>query len=265
MLLVEDDQAEVVDGREDGAARADGDPGLVRPEAAPLVVALALGQRGVQQRDRVPEARLEARDRLRRERDLGHEHDHALPAGQARLRRAEVHLGLARAGDAVQQVGAARVDGRERVDLGLREVVDAVLDGVRARRAALGAFADRDQAARLEPAQRGEVLAGRAGQAVEQLALLVGELAGLARGLRVEVGLGLAGRRRDDGEGARRRGAVLLGDPVRQVHQVLRDRVVADATWAPAASPRGRPSRRSWRPRRRPAAGGRTGCARSSP
>jgi hypothetical protein len=137
VLLVEDDQAEVLDRREDGAARTDGDPGLVRPEPAPFVVALTLGQRGVQQRDRVPEARLKARHRLRRERDLGHEHDHAFAPLQARLRRAQVHLGLAGAGHAVQQVAAAGVDGRERVDLRWREVVDAVLDGVRARRAAL--------------------------------------------------------------------------------------------------------------------------------
>ena len=80
MLLVDDDQPEVGDGREHRRARADRDARLARAQPPPLVVALALAERRVQQRDGVAEARLEARDGLRRERDLGHEHDHALAA-----------------------------------------------------------------------------------------------------------------------------------------------------------------------------------------
>ena len=110
VLLVDHDQAEVADRREDRRARADRDPRLAGAQAAPLVVALALAERRVQQRDRVAEARLEAPDGLRRERDLGHEHDHALAALERRGGRAQVDLGLARAGDAVQQVRAAAPD-----------------------------------------------------------------------------------------------------------------------------------------------------------
>ena len=44
MLLVDDDQAEVLDRREHRRARADGDPRLAGPQAAPLVVALALAR-----------------------------------------------------------------------------------------------------------------------------------------------------------------------------------------------------------------------------
>ena len=60
MLLVDHDQAEVADRREDGRARADRDPRLAGAQPPPLVVALALAERGVQQRDGVAEARLEA-------------------------------------------------------------------------------------------------------------------------------------------------------------------------------------------------------------
>ena len=110
VLLVDDDQPEVGDRREDGGARADGDPRLAGAQAPPLVVALALAERGVQQRDGVAEARLEAPDGLRRERDLRHEHDHALAALQRRGGGAQVDLGLARAGHAVQQMRSAALD-----------------------------------------------------------------------------------------------------------------------------------------------------------
>ena len=83
VLLVDDHEAELRERREDGRARADGDPRLAAAQAQPLVVALALAELRVQHRDRVAEARLEARDRLRRERDLGHEHEHRLPAARA--------------------------------------------------------------------------------------------------------------------------------------------------------------------------------------
>jgi hypothetical protein len=62
VLLVDHDQPEPLDRREDRRARPDRDPRLARAQPPPLVVALALAERGVQQRDRVPEARLEAPD-----------------------------------------------------------------------------------------------------------------------------------------------------------------------------------------------------------
>ena len=87
MLLVDDDQADVGERREHRRARPDADPRLAAAQPQPLVVALALAERRVQDRDDVPEARLEAPERLRRERDLGHEHDRAAPGGERRLRR----------------------------------------------------------------------------------------------------------------------------------------------------------------------------------
>ena len=77
MLLVDDDQAEPLDRREDGRARPDADARGAGAQAAPLVVALAGRELGVQDRDGVAEAVDEAADDLRRQRDLGDEHDDA--------------------------------------------------------------------------------------------------------------------------------------------------------------------------------------------
>ena len=63
---------------------------------------------GVQDGDRVAEARDEARDDLRRQRDLGDEHDHAAAVGERVRGGPQVDLGLARPGDAVQQQPLAR-------------------------------------------------------------------------------------------------------------------------------------------------------------
>ena len=57
----------------------------------------------MQERDAVAEAGAEAGDRLRREADLRHEHDRAPALGERPLDGREVDLGLARAGDAVQE------------------------------------------------------------------------------------------------------------------------------------------------------------------
>ena len=68
----------------------------------------------------VAEAGAEARDGLRGEADLGDEDDRAPAAGERRLDRGQVDLGLARAGDPVQEL-LARAAGRpvERRDDGL--------------------------------------------------------------------------------------------------------------------------------------------------
>ena len=66
MLLVDDDQAEIGERREHGRARPHADPRRTRSEPAPLVEALAGGERRMQHRDPVAEARAEAMKRLRR-------------------------------------------------------------------------------------------------------------------------------------------------------------------------------------------------------
>ena len=104
VLLVDDDQAEVVQRREDGRARPDADARLTTAQALPFVVALVIGEGRVQDREAVSEPRPEARHRLRRQADLGDQHDRPAAAGQRRLDRGEVDLGLAGASDAVQEL-----------------------------------------------------------------------------------------------------------------------------------------------------------------
>ena len=103
VLLVHADDADVAQRREDGRARADDDLGLTASDALPLVAALRVGQPGVEQGHGVSEPRLESPQRLRRQRDLGHEHDRRPAARQRRGARLEVDLGLAAAGLAVEQ------------------------------------------------------------------------------------------------------------------------------------------------------------------
>ena len=121
VLLVDDDQAEVADRGEDGRARADADARLAAAQPPPLVVALAGREGRVEDREAVAEAGAEAGDGLRGEADLGDEDDRAAAALQRRLDRGQVDLGLARAGDAVEQLLARRAGlaverGDDRVD-----------------------------------------------------------------------------------------------------------------------------------------------------
>ena len=103
MLLVDDDQAEILDRREHGRARAHAHPRLPRAQAPPLLVALAGAKPRVKDRDRVPKALGEASHDLRGQRDLRDEHDRPAPLRERDRCRAQVDLGLARSRDAVQQ------------------------------------------------------------------------------------------------------------------------------------------------------------------
>ena len=121
VLFVEDDEAEVLQRREQRRTRADCDARLALQQALPLAAALRVGEAAVQHRD-IGETRREATDRLRRQRDLGHEHDAGAAARADFFEDAKVDLGLAAAGDAVQQERAmhARLDRR-------RDLVDGLL------------------------------------------------------------------------------------------------------------------------------------------
>ena len=103
VLLVDHDQAEVGDGREHRRARPDADPRLALAQPPPLLVALGRGHPRVQHGDGVAEARGEAREDLRRERDLRDQHDRAPPLRERRLGGPQVDLGLAGSGHPVQQ------------------------------------------------------------------------------------------------------------------------------------------------------------------
>ena len=103
MLLVDDDEAEAARParRPPSAVPRRSAPGRAQPH--PLVVALAGAQPRVRDGDDVAEALDEAADGLRRQPDLGHEHDRAAVLRQRRLGGAQVDLGLAGSGHAVHE------------------------------------------------------------------------------------------------------------------------------------------------------------------
>ena len=103
--------------REHRRARADHDVDVAAADAVPLIVALAVRQAAVLDRDRRAEPRAEQRRHLRRERDLRDQHQHAAAAGADRIRQPQVHLGLAAAGHAVEQRDVERPGGGERQQL----------------------------------------------------------------------------------------------------------------------------------------------------
>jgi hypothetical protein len=139
VLLIDDDQPDVRQRREHRGAGADGDPRLPGAQPLPLIPALPVAQRGVQDRDDVAEARLKATERLRRERDLGHEHDCGLSGGEDGLHGSEVDLGLARAGDSVEQERGALTAGARGGERGEQGVAGGGLSGGERRGVDVGA------------------------------------------------------------------------------------------------------------------------------
>ncbi len=119
MLLVDHDEAEVRERREQRAASAHHHARRARADEVPLVVAFALAHARVHDGHHVAEAAAEACDGLRRQRDFGHEHARRAAGGQRGLDGLQVHLRLARAGHAVHEHHLARaalpraVDGGE--------------------------------------------------------------------------------------------------------------------------------------------------------
>src|SRR5438067_10540230 len=77
VLLVDDDEADALERRKDGRARADDDVDVAAADALPLIVALAVAEAAVLNGDAVAERRAEERRRLRRERDLRDQHQDA--------------------------------------------------------------------------------------------------------------------------------------------------------------------------------------------
>ena len=83
MLLVDDDEAEAGNGREDRRAGADHDRRGAGGDPLAFVTTLRVGQCRVEDGDAVAEARTEATDRLGSEGDLGNENDDAPPSPSA--------------------------------------------------------------------------------------------------------------------------------------------------------------------------------------
>ena len=79
LLLVDDEQAKILHGCKNRAARADDDARKTRTDALPLVIALRERQTAVQDGDRVAEIGGKRLNHLRRQRDFRHKQDRALP------------------------------------------------------------------------------------------------------------------------------------------------------------------------------------------
>ena len=103
MLLVDHDQADVLERREHGRPRADDDVDVAAADALPLIVALAVGEAAVLDGDALAECLPEQERGGRRQRDFRNEHQHAAARCPDLRRQADVDFGLAAAGDAVQQ------------------------------------------------------------------------------------------------------------------------------------------------------------------
>jgi hypothetical protein len=184
VLLVDDDQPEAAHRREDRRPRADHHASLAACDPLALVAPLRIAQGRMEDRDPLAEPSAKAPDRLRRERDLRHEHDRPQPSLERSRTRLQVDLGLPATGGAVEQeMAAAGVERR-----------DDALDG-----------------GRLRLRQR-----GRRRLARQRLASL---------GRRRLLLSPLARLRSDERERPRRRRAVVVGEPQREVDERRRNLV----------------------------------------
>ena len=110
VLLVDHDQSEPRHRREDRQPRAQHQLRATQVRREPVPQALRRREAAVKRHDRVAgEALGETRLELRRQVDLGHQHQHLLAALQGGLGGAQVDLGLAAAGQAPEQCGRWRL------------------------------------------------------------------------------------------------------------------------------------------------------------
>ena len=104
LLLVHDDEADVPQGRQHGVAHPHEERRLVLEQAHHVRLFLRGVEARVAHGHAAREAGLQAGQQPGREADLRHQPEHALARGQHPLRQFQVDLGLAGAGDAVEQV-----------------------------------------------------------------------------------------------------------------------------------------------------------------
>ena len=114
VFLVHDDEAQRVHRRENGRARADDDACAALANLVPFIMALAGGQMAVQHRDEGlqgpgTEPRFKPLHRLRRERNLRHQHDGAFALLERVGDSLQIDLSFAAAGDAVEKEGVGGV------------------------------------------------------------------------------------------------------------------------------------------------------------
>ena len=115
VLLVDDEDSQLRDGRPDGSSRSHHDTRATLPDALPLGDPFRVRETRMKHRDVGAEAAPEPAGELRRQRDLRDQRDRA-QSPRPRVRDGlQVHPGLAAAGHAMQQEGRERprIDGRD--------------------------------------------------------------------------------------------------------------------------------------------------------
>jgi hypothetical protein len=103
MLLVDDDDAKSRERREHSRSRAHDNVYVAAPDAMPLVMALAIGQPAVLNRDALAERGSKESRNGRRKRNLGNHEQRLAPSASRAFRQPEIDLGLATAGHAMQE------------------------------------------------------------------------------------------------------------------------------------------------------------------
>ncbi len=118
LLLIDHDEPEVLDGREESRTRADHDARLAVANPRPFAPTVAVGLRRVENRGGAPESLLNGARGGGGEPDLGYQDDTPATRRKDRFETSDVDLGLARSGDAVEEEGCIAARGGRGVDGG---------------------------------------------------------------------------------------------------------------------------------------------------
>ena len=103
LLLVQDNEAQVPQRRENGRAGTQHHPDLSPADPLPLVISLRHPQRAVEHRHLVPEIPGEPAHHLGCQHDFRHQHDGGFALFQYFLDQAKIDLGFPAAGNALEQ------------------------------------------------------------------------------------------------------------------------------------------------------------------
>ena len=142
VFLVDDDEAQVRDGGEDGRPGADCDLGLARGQRTPGIMSLAVAQMAVPDDDfhaSTAESTAQAADGLRREGDFRNEENRAAAFRDNLFDGMEIDLGLPAPRHPVKEVGGEATA----VQAGAQGVYRGALLGVEGRRLCVDLFAER--------------------------------------------------------------------------------------------------------------------------
>ena len=116
LLLIQHDEAQILQGGKHSGAGANHHPGLPRLDALPLVVPLPCSQGGVEDGHLLPEMGGEQPHKLGSQGDLGHQHQGGAAPPERLVDQFQIDLGFSAAGDAVEQSGGGLVLGGQGVE-----------------------------------------------------------------------------------------------------------------------------------------------------